>query len=63
MDQKRFIIQSKVFPELEWQELEKVAKSTQNNDHNMEDKWSVEVDTIVEKNSSRGTTYGTTQKL
>ena len=37
MDQRRFII-CKVFSELELQELEEVAKSSQVNDHNMEDK-------------------------
>ena len=54
MDQRRFIIWSKVFSELELQELERVAKekSTQNNDHSMEEKWRVEVDTVVEENVS-----------
>ena len=52
MDQRRFIIWSKVFSELELQELEKVAKPTQDNDHNMEDKCRVEVGTIVEENVS-----------
>ena len=54
MDQRRFIIWSKVFSELELQELEKVAKekSTQNNDHSIEDKWRVNIDTVVEENAS-----------
>ena len=54
MDQIRFIIWSKVFSELELQELEKVVKekSTQKKDHSREDKWKVEEDTMVEENIS-----------